>query len=185
VAVQGVGHVGYSLCRLLRDHGAALIVTDVDRKKVKKVVADLGAGAASTEAIYGVKADVFAPCALGAVLNDRTIPTLKVEIVCGAANNQLGDERHGDMLERRGILYAPDYVANAGGVINVSAELENWSLERAHQKAGEIYGTVLRVLEIAREEGIPTYAAADRLAEERVAAAERARNMPSRVVANS
>jgi leucine dehydrogenase len=181
VAVQGVGHVGYSLCRLLKESGAALIVTDVDRKKVKRAVSELGAKAVSTEAIYGARADVFAPCALGAVLNDRTIPALKAEIVCGAANNQLAEERHGDLLDRKGILYAPDYVANAGGVINVSADLENWSLERAREKAGEIYDTVLSVLEIARDEGIPTYRAADRLAEDRVARAERARNLPSRV----
>ena len=104
------------------------------------------------------------------VINDDTIPQLKVEIVAGAANNQLAEDRHGDELEAKGILYAPDYVINAGGVINVYAELHGWSLERARNKADEIYDTILRVFEIAKEEKIPTYQAADRLAEQRIAA---------------
>ena len=107
---------------------------------------------------------------LGAVINDATLPRLQVEIVAGGANNQLAEERHGDLLEARGITYAPDYVINGGGLINVNAELAGWSLERARAKAAEIYDTLLRVFEIAREEGIPAYRAADRLAEQRIAA---------------
>ena len=137
---------------------------------VKRVVTEFGAKGVSTDEIYGVQADIFAPCALGAIINDKTIPQLKVEIVAGAANNQLAEDRHGDLLERRGITYAPDYVINGGGLINVNAELHGWSLERARNKAGEIYDTILRVFEIANEEGIPSYQAADRLAEQRVAA---------------
>jgi leucine dehydrogenase len=181
IALQGVGHVGYYLCKLFHEHGAKLIVSDVDAERVKRAVNEFGAKAVPTDAIYGVKADVFSPCALGAVVNDDTITALRVAIVCGAANNQLAEERHGDMLEKRGIVYAPDYVANAGGLINVNAEIEGWSLEQSHKKAGEIYDTVLRVLEIARDEGIPSYRAADRLAEERVGAVERAKGLPHRI----
>jgi len=118
---------------------------------------------------------VFAPCALGAVINDDTLKLLRVEVVAGAANNQLAEERHGDVLEQRGITYAPDYVINGGGLINVNAELQGWSLERARAKAGEIYDALLRVFEIARDERMPTYRAADRLAEERIAAVAKVR----------
>jgi leucine dehydrogenase len=120
--------------------------------------------------IYRAKADIFTPCALGGVINDDTIPQLKVAIVAGAANNQLLEDRHGDALEARGILYAPDYVANAGGLINVSGELTGWSRERSLRKADEIYQTVLSVFRLAREAGIPTYQAADRVAEQRILA---------------
>ena len=170
VAVQGAGHVGYYLCRELHDAGARLVITDIDAERVRRVVSEFGARAVEPGEIYSVRADVFAPCALGAILNDSTIPQLKVEIVAGAANNQLLEERHGDMLEQREILYAPDYVANAGGVINVYSELAGWDSARALRKSDEIYNTVLGVFEIAKEKGIPTYVAADRLAERRVKA---------------
>ena len=170
VAVQGLGHVGYYLCRELHAVGAKLIVTDIDAARVRRVVEEFGAKGVEPGEIYGVKADIFAPCALGAVINDDTLPRLRVEIVAGAANNQLLEERHGDLLEERGILYAPDYVANAGGVINVYSELAGWTSERALRKADEIYDTTLGVFEIAREQKIPTYVAADRLAERRIRA---------------
>jgi leucine dehydrogenase len=181
VAVQGVGHVGYHVCKELHEAGAQLIVSDVAVERTKRAAEEFGAKVVSRDAIYGVRADVFAPCALGAVINDDTLKVLRAAVVCGAANNQLAEERHGDVLQRRGIVYAPDYVANAGGLINVNAEIEDWSLEQSHRKAGEIYDTVLRVLEIAREAGIPSYRAADRLAEERVKEAERARGLPHRI----
>jgi leucine dehydrogenase len=181
VAVQGVGHVGYYLCKLLHENGADLIVSDVDAERTRRVATEFAAKVVRPDAIYGVKADVFAPCALGAVVNDDTLKVLRAPIVCGAANNQLAEERHGDELNRRGVVYAPDYVANAGGLINVNAEIEGWSLERSHKKAGEIYDTVLQVLGIARDEGIPSYRAGDQLAEERVAAAERAKDLPHRI----
>ena len=171
VSVQGCGHVGYYLCKHLHEEGAKLVVTDIDEKKVKRVVDEFGAAAVASEAIYTASADIFAPCALGAVINDRTIDQLKVTIVAGAANNQLDEERHGDMLDERGIVYAPDYVINSGGLINVNAEVEGWDLERSRQKASEIYDTILGVLQIARDEGIPSYVAADRLAERRIAEA--------------
>jgi leucine dehydrogenase len=170
IAVQGCGNVGHHLAKELHRAGASLIVTDIDPERVKRVVSETGARAVTTEEIYGQQADIFAPCALGGGVNDRTIPQLRVEIVAGAANNQLLEDRHGDELEAKGILYAPDYVANAGGVINVYSELAGWSRERSLRKADEIYHTVLNVFEIAKQDGIPTYQAADRLAERRIAA---------------
>ena len=168
IAVQGCGKVAYYLMTHLKQEGAKLIVTDIDQEKVQRVVDELGATAVATEAIYDVKADIFAPCALGGIINDDTLPRLKVEIIAGGANNQLGEERHGVDLEKRGMLYAPDYVINGGGVINVYGELQGWTMERAKRKAQEIYDTMLRVFVIASRDRIPTYEAADRLAEERI-----------------
>ncbi|MEK7400762.1 MAG: Glu/Leu/Phe/Val dehydrogenase dimerization domain-containing protein [Gemmatimonadota bacterium] len=170
VAVQGCGHVGYYLAKELHEAGAKLVVTDIDADRVKRAVKDFGARAVKTDEIYGQKAHIFAPCALGAVINDETLPQLKVEIVAGAANNVLLEEKHGDALEKKGILYAPDYVANAGGVINVYGELAGWTSARALRKADEIYDTVLKVFAIAKGDKIPTYEAADRLAEQRIRA---------------
>jgi leucine dehydrogenase len=170
VAVQGAGHVGYHLCAHLAKEGARILVTDIDKAKVQRVVDEFGAKAAAPEAIYAATADVFAPCALGAVVNDDTLTQFKCKVIAGGANNVLAEERHGDALETMGILYAPDYVINAGGLINVNSELEGWPAERAKAKAGDIYDTLLRVFEIARREKIPTYRAADRLAEKRIAA---------------
>ncbi len=168
VAVQGVGHVGYYLCEDLAAEGAKLIVTDIDNERIKRVVDEFGAKAVEPDKIYGVEADVFAPCALGAIVNDETIPQFKFQVIAGAANNQLGEERHGEELMKKGILYAPDYVINAGGLINVYGELNAWSPERAKRKAGEIYDTLGQLFELAREQGIPTGQAADRLAERRI-----------------
>jgi leucine dehydrogenase len=168
VAVQGVGHVGYYLCQDLAAEGAKLIVTDIDDERVTRVVKDFGAMAVGTNEIYEVDAQIFAPCALGAVVNDETLPRFKFEILAGAANNQLAEQRHGKELMDRGILYAPDYVINAGGLINVYGELNGWTSERSKRKAGEIYDTLDQLFELAREEGLPTSAAADRLAERRI-----------------
>jgi leucine dehydrogenase len=170
VSVQGAGHVGYFLSKELHEAGAKLIVTDIDAERVKQVVSEFGARAVAPDEIYSVQADIFAPCALGGIINDKTIPQLKVEVVSGAANNALLEDRHGDILDQKGILYAPDYVANAGGVINVYSELAGWSSARAFRKADEIYDTVLKVFKIAKTDKVPTYVAADRLAEQRIAA---------------
>lgn len=175
IALQGCGHVGYFLLKHLHEAGAKVVVTDIDAEKVKQCQKEFGATAVSPSEIYGVEADIFAPCALGAVINDETLKVLKVDIVAGAANNQLAEERHGDILDERDVVYAPDFVINGGGLINVNAELEGWSLETAHQKVSEIYETVHNVLEIARDEGMPTYRAADRLAERRIANAAKAK----------
>jgi len=168
VALQGCGNVGYYLASNLHKAGARLIVTDVDAAKVERVVKDFGATAVEPDEIYGSEADVFAPCALGGIINDTTIPQFKVEIVVGGANNQLLEPQHGDELSRRGILYAPDYAANAGGIINGCRELLGWRAEQSAAKVDEIYDTVLDIFRTAEAEGIPTYQAADRLAEKRL-----------------
>ncbi|HEX2094225.1 MAG TPA: Glu/Leu/Phe/Val dehydrogenase [Longimicrobiaceae bacterium] len=168
ITVQGLGHVGYYLCQHLADEGAELVVTDIDPERVNRVVQEFGARAVAPDAIYDEEAEVYAPCALGATVNDRTIDRLRVAVVAGAANNVLAEERHGDLLHERGILYAPDYVINAGGLINVYGELNGWTSERAMRKADEIYSTLLQLYELAREMGIPTYQAADRIAERRI-----------------
>ena len=170
ITVQGCGHVGQYLAQELHAVGAKLIVTDIDGERVRRVVNETGAKAVGPDEIYSQKADIFAPCALGGIINDKTIPQLKVAILAGAANNQLLDERHGDELEKRGILYAPDYVANAGGVINVYSELAGWDSERSLRKADEIYDTVRTIFQIAATDKVPTYVAADRLAERRLRA---------------
>ncbi|HEY6088770.1 MAG TPA: amino acid dehydrogenase, partial [Gemmatimonadaceae bacterium] len=172
VAIQGCGSVGSYLATELHEAGAKLIVSDIDAAKAARVSKATGAEIVEGDAIFSVDADIFSPCALGGIINDTTIPKLKVYIVAGGANNQLLEDRHGDELQKLGILYAPDYVANAGGVINVFGEVAGWDAQRARDKADDIYETVLRVFEIADAQHIPTYEAADRLAEQRLAAAK-------------
>jgi leucine dehydrogenase len=168
VAVQGAGKVAYYLMSHLHDEGAKLIVCDIDDAKVKRCVDEFGATAVAPDAIFDAKADVFAPCALGGIVNDDTLTRLKVGVIAGGANNQLGEARHGRELEKLGMLYAPDYVINGGGVINVYGELQGWTMDRAKRKAQEIYDTILRVFSIASRDGVPSFEAADRLAEERI-----------------
>jgi leucine dehydrogenase len=168
VALQGCGHVGYYLAKNLREAGARLIAADVDTEKLMRVVEEFDAVTARPDEIYGVRADIFAPCALGGIINDSTIQQLHARIIAGGANNQLLDERHGEMLAEKGILYAPDYAANAGGMINGCIELLGWERANALRKVDEIYDTVLTIFEIARTDGIPTNKAADRLAENRL-----------------
>jgi leucine dehydrogenase len=170
VAVQGAGKVAYHLMQHLHAEGSNLSVTDIDEEKVKRAVQEFGARPVPPDAIYDQDADIFSPNALGAVINDDTLPRLKVEIIAGGANNQLAEDRHGDLLEKRGILYAPDYVINGGGVINVYGELHRWPVERAKKKAGEIFETLLRIFNMAKRDKTPTYEAADRLAQQRIAA---------------
>lgn len=170
VVVQGAGKVAQYLGQHLHKEGAKLVVSDIDAAKVKQFVTAFGAEVVAPEAIYDVAADVYAPCALGATLNDQTIPRLKVEIICGGANNQLAEPRHAAAVEARGLFYTPDYVANGGGVINICREIEGWSEERALDKAAGIYDTVQQVVELAAREKVTTAEAADRLAEQRLAA---------------
>ncbi|GAB4173179.1 MAG: Glu/Leu/Phe/Val dehydrogenase dimerization domain-containing protein [Wenzhouxiangellaceae bacterium] len=167
-AVQGVGHVGMELVKLLRAEGAKVFVTDINEEAVRQAV-ELGCEAVEPDAIYDVDADVFCPTALGAVVNERTIPRFKFKIVCGAANNQLATDECGNELERRGILYAPDYAVNAGGLMNVSIEFEGYNRERAKRMMRTIYYNVSKIFQIAERDGIPTWKAADRMAEERIA----------------
>ncbi|MDT8368949.1 MAG: Glu/Leu/Phe/Val dehydrogenase [Longimicrobiales bacterium] len=168
VAVQGLGHVGYHLCRYLHEAGAGLVVTDIDESRIQRVIEDFGAKKVGTDEIYRVEAEIFAPCALGAVINDDTLPNFAFEVICGAANNQLARSGHGEAVHEAGILYAPDYVVNAGGLINVYGELNEWSPERGKRKAEEIRGTCLEIFELAEEADIPTSEAADRVAEQRI-----------------
>ena len=171
VAVQGLGKVGYHLCKHLHDEGAQLIVTDIAQENVDRAVKDFNARAVAAGEIYSVACDVFAPCALGAVLNDETIPSLQCKVVAGAANNQLKEPRHAQMLRERGILYAPDYVINGGGVINVAEEFHpgGYNRDRAYAKVSQIYDKLLKIFQISDEQSITTAQAADRIAEERIA----------------
>jgi len=170
VAVQGIGHVGLYLCEMLHEAGANLIVTDIYEEKLKEVSEKYGAKVVSDKEIYEVHAEVFAPCALGAIINDETIDKLKFQIIAGGANNQLHDEeKHGQMLKDKNILYAPDYLINAGGVINVYFEVINeYSRERVTEKAKNIYNILLDVYKIADEDNIMTAEAAARFAEKRL-----------------
>ena len=168
VLVQGCGNVAQSLCDALHGEGANLVVTDIDDEKVRKVVALTGARPVKPGEIYDVPGDIYSPNALGATINDDTLKRLKVEIIAGGANNQLAEERHGEALERQGMLYAPDYVINAGGVINVYGERMGWDHDRAKRKAAHIFDTLLAIFRTARAEKLPTFRAADRVAEERI-----------------
>lgn len=169
VAVQGTGSVGYYLIKhLVEDEGAEVFVTDIDEERVQQVVDEFGVTPVGTEEIYGLDVDIFSPNALGAVINDETLPQLKCKIIAGGANNVLAEERHGDELEKKGIVYAPDYVINSGGLINVSVELEGYDREKAWNKVRKVYNNVKDVFRIARRDTIPTYKAADILAEERI-----------------
>jgi leucine dehydrogenase len=168
VAVQGLGHVGYHLCRLLDEDGANLIVADIVPAAVERVVREFGAKAVGPEEILSVNCDVFAPCALGAVVNDATLPNFRCSIIAGSANNVLLEPHHGQELADRGILYAPDYVINAGGLINVADELEGYNKQRATRRVTRIYDSVARIIAIAKRDNVPTSAAADTLALERI-----------------
>jgi leucine dehydrogenase len=170
IAVQGVGKVGFNLVEHLMDEGALVTLCDVVADHLKRVKETFPAvTVVEPAAIYDVDCDIFSPNALGAVLNDDTIPRLKCRVVAGAANNQLAEPRHGDELYRKGILYAPDYVINAGGLIQVADELLGYNRDRAFRKTAEIYDRLLQIFGISRREEIPTYLAADRMAERRIA----------------
>ena len=176
VVVQGLGRVGYHLCKHLAEEGARLSVADIEDERVRKAVTEFGATAVAPDDVYGIDADIFSPCALGAVINDDTLDTLKVDIVAGSANNQLAETRHGGALHDRGIVYAPDYVISAGGICSVYGELEGWTAAQSMEKAGGIYDSLLQIFEHAREENIPTSQAADSVACRRIAEARRVRD---------
>ena len=167
VAVQGVGNVGFDLARQLKEAGAQLWVTDIHREPLVHAGRELGATVVAPEEIFGLDVDVFAPCALGAILNDSTIPQLKAKIVAGAANNQLAEARHGLELMKRGILYAPDYVINAGGIIDVYHERIGFDRSALLKHIEGIHDNLMEVFERARKEERPTGEVADAIAEER------------------
>ena len=168
VAVQGVGRVGSRIVDMLLARGATVTIADPDAEAISRITAKHAVKVVAPEEIYDVDCDVFSPCALGGVLNDRTIGRLRCRVVAGSANNQLAEERHGAELDKRGVLYGPDYIINSGGLINVAEELSGYDQERAMRKAAGIKDVLLRILDSARANGIPTYEAADRFAEERI-----------------
>ncbi|MDF0535447.1 Glu/Leu/Phe/Val dehydrogenase dimerization domain-containing protein [Shewanella sp. A32] len=163
VAVQGIGHVGYHLCRHLYQEGAELIITDIHQQALEKVAQEFNAISVVPQEIYGQDVDIYAPCALGATINDATLRLLKAKIVAGCANNQLAEPRHGEQLKQQGILYAPDYVINAGGIINVSFE-HNYDVKQATAKVEQIYDTLLTIFQKADEQNRPTAEIADEMA---------------------
>ncbi len=173
VAMQGLGHVGGFLAEHLAKAGARLVVTDLSPERAKEAATRLGATVVAPEAIYDVACDVFSPNALGAVINDDTLKRLKTKIVAGAANNVLLREEHGDRLREQGVLYAPDYVINAGGIINVSIEVEKEGYDeaRSRKKVENIYNALKTVFRMAREKNVSTNRASNLLAEERIAKA--------------
>ncbi len=169
VLVQGIGHVGESLVEHLTKEGAKVFVNDISDERVKAAVTKYKAETVAADKMFDLDIDIYAPCALGASVNDDTLGKLKCKIICGAANNQLADEKkHGDMAKQKGILYAPDFVVNAGGIINVYYELEGYVRERAMAHAEKIYDTTWNLFQMAKAENITTNQAAIRLAEKRI-----------------
>lgn len=180
IAVQGAGQVARHLCEYLYNEGAELFVTDIDDKKIKRILEMIKANVVKPDEIYNVEADIFAPCAVGGTLNTQTINALKVEIVAGGANNQLEDEEiHGKLLHDRGILYAPDYVVNAGGLINVANEIEGYRQDRAMKQAENIYSILQRVFALSKEKNISTNEASSEIAIERLNSISKIRNIYS------
>lgn len=169
VAVQGIGQVGYHLCHELAQLGAKLSVADIDPAKAERAAREFGATVVPLDGIFAVECDVLAPCALGAVLNDTTIPQIRAKIIAGSANNQLAEPRHGDALYERGVLYAPDYVLNSGGLINVAIEIEGYDADKSRAKTMKVYDTVLEIAQRSQATKTPTYRVADQIVEEKLA----------------
>lgn len=171
VAVQGVGHVGEYLVRELTKENAEVYITDIHEPTLKRVAEEYGAKVVGLDEIYDVKMDIYAPCAMGATINDETLSRLQCSIISGAANNQLKQENiHGQMIMEKGIIYAPDFAINAGGVINCYSEVKGLPAEWALNKAEEIYQTISNIVKRSKSENIPTYQIANKMAEERIEA---------------
>jgi leucine dehydrogenase len=166
--VQGLGNVGYGLCGLLHDEGANLMVTDLREQTVEGAVQEFGAKPVEPDEILSLPCDILAPCALGAVVNDTSLSDFRCSIIAGSSNNILLEAHHGEALAERGILYAPDYVINAGGLINVADELEGYDKTRATKRVARIYDSVKRIIAISKRDKVPTNVAADTLALERI-----------------
>jgi leucine dehydrogenase len=174
VLVQGIGHVGEVLVSHLTKEGAKVFINDISEERLKEVSSKYKAEVVSTATMFDLDIDIYAPCALGATVNDETLSKLKCKIICGAANNQLANEKtHGEAVGKKGILYAPDFVVNAGGIINVYYELDGYNRERALAHAEKIYNTTFDLFQLAKKEGIPTYMAANQLGEQRIEAIAR------------
>ena len=174
VFVQGIGNVGEALVEHLVNEGAKVTISDISEERLESVKAKYGATIYRGQDIYSEPMDIYAPCALGATINDDTIYKIKASIIAGAANNQLAvEEKHGRILQERGIVYAPDFLINAGGIINVYAELENYDKQEIIRKTENIYNTTLEILEKSKLSGITTNDAALEIAKERIATRKR------------
>ena len=174
VFVQGVGHVGEALVEHLVNEGANVTIADISQERLEEVRTKYGVTIYGGNDIYSEKMDIYAPCALGATINDETIYKLQAEIIAGAANNQLAREnKHGKILQERGLVYAPDFLINAGGIINVYAELENYDRQEIMRKTENIFNTTLEILDNAKVNNITTHAAALNIARERIATRKR------------
>lgn len=169
ILVQGIGNVGMHLVEHLTKEGAKVFINDINEERLKMVADKFKAEVVSADKMFDLDIDIYAPCALGATVNDETLSRLKCTIICGAANNQLANEqKHGELVLQKGILYAPDFVVNAGGIINVFYELEGYNRERAMAHAEKIYDTTFNIFQTAKAQNIPTYAAANKIAEQRI-----------------
>lgn len=169
VIVQGIGHVGESLVEHLTNEGAKVIISDINEARLSEVSSKYGATIYRGNDVYSEAVDIYAPCALGATINDKTINNIKAKVIAGAANNQLADEnKHGQMLKDKGIVYAPDFLINAGGIINVYAELENYGKTEIMRKTENIYNTTLEILSNAESNGVTTHQAALNIAQGRI-----------------
>ncbi len=170
ILIQGIGHVGEELVRLTSEEGAKVIISDINEERLEVVSAKYGVDIYKGDDLYAEAADIYAPCALGATINDETVHKLQVKIIAGAANNQLANENvHGAMLQKRGIVYAPDFLINAGGIINVFAEIEGYGREQILTKTANIYDTTLDILNKAKATNVTTNEAAISIAEDRIA----------------
>ena len=177
ILVQGVGHVGETLVKHITDEGAKVIVNDINEVRLEELSKKYGANVVLGNDIYGLDVDIYAPCALGATINDDTIGQLKAKVIAGAANNQLADEvKHGRLLKEKGIAYAPDFLINAGGIINVYAELEGYGRDEIIRKTENIYNTTLDIFNLSEKENITTYRAAFNIAQNRIDARKNEQN---------
>lgn len=168
VAIQGIGNVGYQLALLLYKEGARIIAADVDDVKIRKLIKEIDVKVVSPEQICTMDADILAPCALASTVNEDIIPYFKCNIIAGAANNQLSKEEDADLLHQRGILYAPDYVINAGGLIHVVAEYEGMKIENVHEGVSEIYQRIRKIISVSNEKNISTSRVANKMVQEKI-----------------
>jgi leucine dehydrogenase len=179
VAVQGVGAVGRNTVRYLTEAGAQVTIADIDQERAALLAAEFNARVVAPAEIHRLPVDIYSPCALGGILNDRSIPELRCKVVCGSANNQLAEARHGELLQQRGILYAPDYIVSAGGLLAGLDSLNpgGFNLERAREKVAHLYEAMQNVIAISKEQSLPTHRAADILAEQRITSVGQAKRL--------
>ena len=177
VLVQGVGHVGETLVKHITEEGGKVIINDINEARLEELSKKYGANVVLGNDIYGLDVDIYAPCALGATINDKTIGQIKAKVIAGAANNQLADEiKHGRLLKEKGIAYAPDFLINAGGIINVYAELEGYGKDEIIRKTENIYNTTLDIFNLSAKEDITTHRAALNIAQSRIDARKKEQN---------